>query len=515
MKEKVIKAKGLVLAVNIIFSLTAILAFMTVYVHHSLAAEILNPSQILGDHIQPTSMLELGAPGNYSLWWSQSYIEGAVYVHNDFGTINLRGLIDGKDSSYALQTVDTIISDPFYRNIIFEGPVIQRTKRDDYREIWNQFFDISKNIRYIDYNDNNNIIEHTTSNSRLWLDLGGAQYYYTINSSSGEILAARLKVLKNRSYTLPSGIYFLQDLDLEEGAQLKVSGPVTIFLYSNQSTHGVRLEKDASINKNGTPQNFTLLGFNKYCHNTPSPMIEMFKDSQLYGTILAPYYQFIICEGARLEGALLVHNFMMWHQIADPIPPRWEIIYAGPFSPSNIIVALDESGDFTSIQMAIDVAKNEDEIIVHPGTYYENINFFGKAITVKSTDPDDPNVVAATIIDGSQNGSVVTFEYEEDAQSVLSGFTVQNGYANDGGGIYCEFSSPTIINCIIIKNKADDDGGGIYYYKANSTSINNCEILDNIAERGGGIYSFESLINVTNCLISNNETKESGGGGIY
>ncbi|GAI61123.1 unnamed protein product, partial [marine sediment metagenome] len=35
-------------------------------------------------------------------------------------------------------------------------------------------------------------------------------------------------------------------------------------------------------------------------------------------------------------------------------------------------------------------------------TYYENINFLGKAITVRSTDPNDPNVVAATIIDGNQ-----------------------------------------------------------------------------------------------------------------
>jgi len=38
-----------------------------------------------------------------------------------------------------------------------------------------------------------------------------------------------------------------------------------------------------------------------------------------------------------------------------------------------------------------------DSIILAPGIYYENIHFSGKAITLRSTDPHDPNVVAATI----------------------------------------------------------------------------------------------------------------------
>jgi len=497
---------------------------MSVYVHHSLAAEILNPSQIIVDQIQPTSMMELGAPSNYFLRRFQCYFKGAVYVDNDFGTINLGGLIDGKDSSYSLQTGDAVPSAPLHWNIIFKGPVIQRKKRDDYRSIWNKLKDEYRVIKVIVNNDNANIVEHNISNSRQWLDLGSAKYYFNMNNS-GEIVTATLIVKKNKTYTLPSGNYFLKKLELEEGAQLNVSGPVTIFLYSTQGSDYLRLEEDASINKNGNPGDFSLLGFNKYVYNRPSPMIEMFKGSQLNGTILAPYYLFIIREGARLEGALLVHNFMMWMK-TEPIPPRWEIIYAGPFFLPDITVALDGRGDFTSIQAAIYSARNGDVIIVHPGIYYENIDLLGKAITVKSIDPNDPNVVATTIIDGNnagsdyvlsdftmKTGSVVTFNYQEGPNSVLSGFTVQNGKTSlEGGGIFCYGSSPVISNCTISHNSAAGDGGGIFCY-GSSPVISNCTISHNSAAGdGGGISCNHSSPSISNCTISHNSAVSDAGG---
>ena len=85
--------------------------------------------------------------------------------------------------------------------------------------------------------------------------------------------------------------------------------------------------------------------------------------------------------------------------------------------------------DYGTVQSAINAAVSGDIITVDPGTYRENVSFLGKAITVRSKDPNDPDIVAATIIDGGRAGSVITFAEGEGNGSLLSGVTVQNGQA--------------------------------------------------------------------------------------
>lgn len=84
-------------------------------------------------------------------------------------------------------------------------------------------------------------------------------------------------------------------------------------------------------------------------------------------------------------------------------------------------------GDYPTIQEAIDAAEDGDTIVVEPGTYQENIDFKGKNITLRSTDPEDPAVVEETVIDGGDDGSVVTFQSGEGEGAVLSGFTITGG----------------------------------------------------------------------------------------
>ena len=99
---------------------------------------------------------------------------------------------------------------------------------------------------------------------------------------------------------------------------------------------------------------------------------------------------------------------------------------------------------------------NTDEIVVAEGIYFEAINFFSKAITVRSTDPDDPDVVAATVIDGTGSFHVVQCVSGEGLDTVLDGFTITGGNAQTGtgGGMSNIGSSPTVTRCTFSRNLA-------------------------------------------------------------
>jgi len=143
------------------------------------------------------------------------------------------------------------------------------------------------------------------------------------------------------------------------------------------------------------------------------------------------------------------------------------------------------------------------QIIVHEGTYVENINISGKTITLSSTNPNDPTVVANTIIDGNGEGNVITL-YDAPSDSVLSGFTIQNG---GGRGISCKNSYLTVSNCIITGNL----GGGLG--SSRPLTVTNCTVVGNSAYSGGGIDCSSSLT-VNNCVINNNSATDGNGGGI-
>jgi hypothetical protein len=196
---------------------------------------------------------------------------------------------------------------------------------------------------------------------------------------------------------------------------------------------------------------------------------------------------------------------------------------------------IDKDKWYVTIQEAINDAAASNEIVVYQGTYSENVDFGGRAITVRSTDPNDSTVVAATIIDGGGSGNVVEFDSSETSTSVLEGLTIADGNrgiycyyssptiskcvitdnntggSDDGAGMYNDHSDPNVLSCTFTSNESDDEGGGIGNYYSDPCVVN-CNFSANFADDdGGGIYNYSSSPKVTNCIFTENDASDGGG----
>jgi len=188
----------------------------------------------------------------------------------------------------------------------------------------------------------------------------------------------------------------------------------------------------------------------------------------------------------------------------------------------GIKVNAQGTGDFPTIQAAINAAQANEEVVLMPGTFQgpgnRDLDFKGKQITVRSSEPDNWIVVTSTIIDcqGSQTDPHRGFRFDsgESNNSILTGITIINGFPPEeffnyqdyrfvGGAVYCRNGSPTISSCIIRDNMADDEGGGICC-RGTNPRITNCRIYGNKAHYGAGIYIKDGSPIIENCDISSN-----------
>jgi hypothetical protein len=230
--------------------------------------------------------------------------------------------------------------------------------------------------------------------------------------------------------------------------------------------------------------------------------------------------------------------------------------------------------DFATIQAAIDAAGDDDVIEVAKGTYsgpgFRDIQFRGKEIVVQGAAGPQDTILdcggAAAKAEGGHRGFY--FHQSEGAGSVVSGLTIRGGrvFGSEippdplrspsaaypiGGGIYCENSGPTIVNCIV-RDCGAELGGGIGGVGAkpkiadctieecvagglgtavsggrgaaiglignSNATISNCIIRDNAAYKsslGAGFYFQQSTATVVGCTITGNTAFSLRGGGAY
>ena len=175
-------------------------------------------------------------------------------------------------------------------------------------------------------------------------------------------------------------------------------------------------------------------------------------------------------------------------------------------------------GDRPTIQEGIGAAETGDTVLISEGTYFEHINFHGKAITVAShfIMDGDTSHIFHTIINGSQftnpdTASVVTMWSGEDTTSILAGLTITGGNGTVVDGIH--HGSNEIMNSM--KYRA---GGGILIYNSGGKVIHNI-IEENHLVAGSevrgplGAGIFAAVNNHHSAIFHNNIIRNNSGSG--
>ncbi|MFC1573594.1 right-handed parallel beta-helix repeat-containing protein [Candidatus Latescibacterota bacterium] len=177
-------------------------------------------------------------------------------------------------------------------------------------------------------------------------------------------------------------------------------------------------------------------------------------------------------------------------------------------------VTINIPADFETIQAGIDAANDADTVLVQPGIYYENIVIEEKSIVLGSLfmTTQDTSYISKTVIDGGQKGSVIRIILVENEPGEVNGFTLNNGYAIWGGGIYSAISKMNYCNLKIFNNTAQRGGGIAFNGFTNymSTLVNAIiernrivKTEDNL-ENAGGIYCNMHRVNMKNVVVRNN-----------
>jgi len=189
---------------------------------------------------------------------------------------------------------------------------------------------------------------------------------------------------------------------------------------------------------------------------------------------------------------------------------------------STYLVRPDGTGDYATIQNALDAAVDEDIIELADGTFFgpgnRDLDFLGKQLVVRSQSGD----AASCTIDcqGSESAPHRGFVFHsgEDPASTVARLTIRNGhiahYLGGGGILIHQQSAPTIEECIFVDNYGNL-GGGVAFREDSAPVITGCVFENNDASGGGGIFGVDWYSSAVISLCSFVGNTALAGGGAY
>jgi predicted outer membrane repeat protein len=186
----------------------------------------------------------------------------------------------------------------------------------------------------------------------------------------------------------------------------------------------------------------------------------------------------------------------------------------------------DGTGDFPTIQAAVDAASAGDEIVLEDGVFSgdgnRDVRFLGKDLVVRSR-----NGAAACAIDsqGSLASPHRAFRLDagETAASRIEGLTITGGYVtgpfpeNGGAGILVAYGShPVIADCVFDANEAGFEGfgAGLLAWEGCDITLRDCTFANGVSGWYGGGFTLRKECHalVERCLVVGNTSGHAGGG---
>ncbi len=203
------------------------------------------------------------------------------------------------------------------------------------------------------------------------------------------------------------------------------------------------------------------------------------------------------------------------------------------------------TGDFATIQAAIDSVLGGDVILLTDGTFTgvgnRDVDFRGKEVAVRSASGDP----YACAIDCQQLGRGFRFTSGEGPGARLEGVTIANGRPSpygDGGAILCtggampvirrcrllenraelggglriDHASPHIEDCLFVRNRATYGGGAGMDASSSSAVVRRCYFLQNTGGCGGGARCCHGTAGMMfeDCWFALNSAQFNGGGAV-
>ncbi len=176
------------------------------------------------------------------------------------------------------------------------------------------------------------------------------------------------------------------------------------------------------------------------------------------------------------------------------------------------IVNADGSGDFPTIQSAINAAVDGDTVMLAAGTFTgagnRYIDYIGKSITVMA----EPGGRGEVIIDCEGEASGFAFHTDEPSSARLEGVTIMRAAGSFGAAILCtNNASPSISNCKFIDCESSSEGGAMHLSGRCKSVITRCRFSANRSlSDGGAIYISLSSPEFIACTFDLNLALEGG-----